>query len=209
MEFINSFAMPVSIEDAFDILTDMERIAPCMPGAQLEDVNDGVYSGRVKVKLGPMSLSYKGTARLVEQDAANHTAHIVANGNETRGGGTASADVRAVLTDAGDTTHVTVTTKIDITGRPAQFGRGVLSEVGKSIIDQFATNLEAQLVAPAAVDHRDAGPGTTPSSTADAGAGDAALDLTHLATHMLRQRAKPILAGVAVLILLVRLLRRR
>lgn len=210
MEFSNSFVMPVGIEEAFAILTDLERVAPCMPGARLEDAQDGVYTGRVKIKVGPMSLSYRGTAELVEKDAHAHTARIVAKGNETRGGGTASADVHATLAAAGDDTKVTVTTQINITGRPAQFGRGVLADVGESIIDQFAENLSVQLNPPPATETSDSQePAARHLSTTDGAPTESdALDLTAIAGLAARQKAIPILATIVLLLFLVRRFRR-
>ncbi len=138
MEFTNTFTIPVGIDEAFATLTDLEKVAPCMPGAKLETVDGNVYTGRVKVKVGPMSLTYKGKAELVDRDDDAHTARIEARGSEARGGGTANADVTAALTEVEDGTEVVVTTAIDITGKPAQFGRGVMGDVGKKIIDRFS-----------------------------------------------------------------------
>ncbi len=138
MEFTNTFTVPAGIDEAFATLTDLEKVAPCMPGAKLETVDGDAYTGRVKVKVGPMSLTYRGTAELVDVDDEAHTARIEARGSEARGGGTANADVSASMTEVEDGTEVVVTTAIDITGKPAQFGRGVMGDVGKKIIDAFA-----------------------------------------------------------------------
>lgn len=145
MEFTNTFTIPVDVDHAFEVLTDLERVAPCMPGAKLETVDGDVYTGRVKVKVGPMSLTYRGTAEVVDKDPQAHTATIAAKGNEARGGGTANADVTASLTAVDDGTEVVVTTNLDITGKPAQFGRGVMADVGVKIIDKFADCLSRRL----------------------------------------------------------------
>lgn len=145
MEFTNTFTIPVDVDQAFEVLTDLERVAPCMPGAKLETVDGDVYTGRVKVKVGPMSLTYKGTAEVVDKDPDAHTATISAKGNEARGGGTANADVTASLTAVDDGTEVVVTTNLDVTGKPAQFGRGVMGDVGVKIIDKFADCLSRRL----------------------------------------------------------------
>src|ERR1700749_2680699 len=145
IELDNSFTVPVPPEQAWDVLLDGERIAPCMPGASVTSVEGDEIAGQVKVKLGPLSLSYKGTAKFTEKDPASHTIAIVATGKETRGAGTASATVHASLKpdDAEGQTTVSIHTSLNVTGRPAQFGRSLLPEVSGKLIDQFAANLAA------------------------------------------------------------------
>jgi hypothetical protein len=147
IELDNSFTVPVPPEKAWDVLLDVERIAPCMPGASVLSISDdgNEIEGQVKVKLGPLSLSYKGTAKFTDKDQANYTIAIDATGKETRGAGTASANVQAVLkpADAAGSTVVTIHTSLNVTGRPAQFGRSLLPEVSGKLIAQFASNLEA------------------------------------------------------------------
>lgn len=145
IELDNSFTVPVPPAQAWDVLLDVERIAPCMPGATVTSVSDDEIAGQVKVKLGPLSLSYKGTAKFTEKDPSSHTIAIEASGKETRGAGTAAATVHAGLKpgDSEDQTLVSIHTSLNVTGRPAQFGRSLLPEVSGKLIDQFATNLEA------------------------------------------------------------------
>ena len=145
IELDNSFTVPVPPEQAWDVLLDVERIAPCMPGATVTSVEGDEIAGQVKVKLGPLSLSYKGTAKFIEKDPATHTIAIEATGKETRGAGTASATVHASLKpdDAEGQTTVSIHTSLNVTGRPAQFGRSLLPEVSGKLIDQFAANLRA------------------------------------------------------------------
>ena len=145
IELDNSFTVPVPPEQAWDVLLDVERIAPCMPGASVTSVDGDEIAGQVKVKLGPLSLSYKGTAKFTEKDPANHALAIEASGKETRGAGTASATVHASLkpADAEGQTTVSIHTSLNVTGRPAQFGRSLLPEVSGKLIDQFAANLAA------------------------------------------------------------------
>jgi carbon monoxide dehydrogenase subunit G len=145
IELDNSFTVPVPPEQAWDVLLDVERIAPCMPGASVTSVEGDEIAGQVKVKLGPLSLSYKGTAKFTEKDPASHTLAIEATGKETRGAGTASATVHASLkpADAEGQTTVSIHTSLNVTGRPAQFGRSLLPEVSGRLIDQFAANLRA------------------------------------------------------------------
>ena len=127
------------------MLLDVERVAPCMPGATIDAVDGEVISGKIKVKVGPIALTYSGKARFTEKDEQARVVVLEASGKETRGSGTASATVRSSLEDLGQQTRVTVHTTMNITGRPAQFGRGVMVEVGGKIIEKFATNLAAQL----------------------------------------------------------------
>ena len=145
IELDNSFTVPVPPEQAWDVLLDVETIAPCMPGASVTSVEGDEIQGQVKVKLGPLSLAYKGTAKFTEKDQASHTISIEASGKETRGAGTASATVQAVLKpgDSADETLVSIHTSLNVTGRPAQFGRSLLPEVSGKLIAQFATNLQA------------------------------------------------------------------
>jgi carbon monoxide dehydrogenase subunit G len=146
MELEHSFTIPVPPKRAWDVLLDVEQVAPCMPGATLDSVDGDVVSGKIKVKVGPISLTYAGTARFTEKDEQAQVVALEASGKETRGTGTASATVRSSLEDlGGGQTRVTVHTTMNITGRPAQFGRGVMVEVGGKIIEKFAANLAARL----------------------------------------------------------------
>jgi carbon monoxide dehydrogenase subunit G len=145
LELDHSFTVPVGIDEAWRALLDIERVAPCMPGAALDSVDGDDFTGIVKVKLGPIGLTYKGKASFVEKDESAHRAVIDARGRDARGNGTAAAKVTATLTGDGDVTSVAVHTELDITGKPAQFGRGVMVDVGNKLIGQFADNLAAQL----------------------------------------------------------------
>lgn len=151
IELDNSFTVPVPPAHAWDVLLDVERIAPCMPGASVTSVEGDEVAGQVKVKLGPLSLSYKGTAKFTDKDQDNYTIAIEASGKETRGAGTASATVQAGLkpADAEGHTLVSIHTSLNVTGRPAQFGRSLLPEVSGKLISQFAANLEALIAADA------------------------------------------------------------
>ncbi|MCZ2821629.1 SRPBCC domain-containing protein [Modestobacter sp. VKM Ac-2977] len=145
MQLENAFTVPVPIDEAWRVLLDIERIAPCMPGAALDSVTGDDFTGRVKVKLGPIALTYQGKASFVEKDEAAHRAVIDARGKDQRGNGTAAAVITATLAAEGDTTRVDVLTDLNITGRPAQFGRGVMTDVGNKLLGQFADKLSAQL----------------------------------------------------------------
>ena len=146
MQLEHSFTVPVPVDDAWKVLLDIEQIAPCMPGAILDSVDGDDFTGRVKVKLGPISLTYKGKASFVKKDEASHTAVIDAAGKDQRGNGTAAATVTATLkSEGGSSTRVEVLTDLNITGKPAQFGRGVMVDVGNKLIGQFATCVEGKL----------------------------------------------------------------
>lgn len=145
MQLENSFTVPVPVDEAWRVLLDIERIAPCMPGAVLDSVTGDDFTGRVKVKLGVITMTYQGKASFVEKDEAAHRAVIDARGKDQRGNGTAAAVVTATLAEEGDHTRVDVLTDLNITGRPAQFGRGVMTDVGNKLLGQFADKLAAQL----------------------------------------------------------------
>jgi carbon monoxide dehydrogenase subunit G len=147
VELTNSFTLPTPLDDAWALLNDLERVVPCMPGAALTGVQDDSYLGQVKVKVGPITAQFKGTARFTEQDADAHRVVIKADGKETRGQGAASAVVTATLTARGDSTDVDVVTELTISGKIAQFGRGVIADVSGKLIDQFVANVEAQILA--------------------------------------------------------------
>jgi carbon monoxide dehydrogenase subunit G len=129
MELTNDFRVGVPVEQAWAVLTDVELIAPCMPGAQLQEVEGDEYRGIVKVKVGPITAQYKGAARFAERDDAAHRAVLRAEGRDTRGQGNANATITATLTPDGDGTAVSVVTDLTVTGRVAQFGRGVMADV--------------------------------------------------------------------------------
>jgi carbon monoxide dehydrogenase subunit G len=168
MEMDHSFTVPVSPDRAWEVLLDVERIAPCMPGASVDEFDGEVVTGRIKVKVGPVSLTYRGTAKFTERDADDKHIVLEASGKETRGAGTASAAVQASLEPEpdGQATKVTMHTTMNVTGRPAQFGRGVMVEVGGKLVEQFAQNLR-QLIA-------DGGTAAPAEAGAEAGAGGTA-----------------------------------
>jgi carbon monoxide dehydrogenase subunit G len=167
MQLEHSFAVPVGVEDAWKVLLDIELIAPCMPGAAIDSVDGDDFTGSVKVKLGPIGLTYKGKASFVEKDAAIHRAVIDARGRDSRGNGTANAKITATLTEDGSSTTVHVLTDLDITGKPAQFGRGVMVDVGNKLIGQFADCLAGKLAQGGDAEVAAAEPPTVDTSVAE------------------------------------------
>ncbi|HET6914498.1 MAG TPA: SRPBCC family protein [Acidimicrobiales bacterium] len=145
MELKNDFRVGISVPEAWKVLTDVERIAPLLPGAQLQEVEGDEYRGVVKVKVGPITAQYKGAATFVERDEAAGKVVLSASGRDTRGQGNASATITATMEPDGGATKVTVVTDLTVTGKVAQFGRGVLAEVSAKLLGQFVDALEADL----------------------------------------------------------------
>jgi carbon monoxide dehydrogenase subunit G len=233
VELTNRFRVAVPVEEAWALLTDVERIAPCLPGAQLTEIEGEEYRGVVKVKVGPITAQYKGVAHFVERDEEAHRAVLRAEGRETRGQGNAAATVTAQLTPDGDGTEVAVVTDLTVTGKVAQFGRGVLADVSAKLLGQFATSLEAEIAGssaastPGATGNADnngtAGPAPAPEP-ADAGTVTAPprpvvrqisspepepVDLLDAAGGSVVRRVAPLAGALVALWLIVRLLRRR
>lgn len=226
MELEHRFSVPVPVAQAWDVLLDVERIAPCMPGATVESFDGETIEGRVKVKVGPIQVTYAGTAKFVEKDEAGRRAVIDASAKEARGSGTAAATITAVLTDAGGSTDVVVTTDLQITGKPAQFGRGVMVEVGNKILGKFAECLADELsgkpaAAAAGAETAAAAAGIAESTTA-AGAQattappplrrvpeEEAIDLLGTAGVPVLKRVLPVVGAVVIALILWRLVSRR
>ncbi|MEU6539208.1 SRPBCC family protein [Streptomyces sp. NPDC047000] len=222
MELHHEFTVPVPVDEAWHTLLDIERVAPCMPGATVEAYDGKTVTGSVKVKVGPITMTYKGTAVFEEQDGAAHRMVLVATGRETRGQGTARATVTGALTGHDGGTTVSVRTELTVTGRPAQFGRGVIAEVGDRLVGQFAACLSQRLTAPAEPaeqETQEAPPGAVVAGGAAgvvgaAGAppdeaGTEPLDLFRAAAVPVAKRAGVVLAAAAALAwVVIRLWRR-
>jgi carbon monoxide dehydrogenase subunit G len=216
MKLENRFTVPVPVDEAWKVLLDVERIAPCMPGATLTRVDGDDFEGTVKVKVGPINLTYGGKASFVSKDDATHTAVIDGSGKETRGTGTAKALITCRLVDRGASTDVEVDTDLNVTGKPAQFGRGVLADVSAKLVDQFAACLSDKIAAgtpepvfAAVAADLGAPEGVQPPRPAPAPAPPAeAIDLLGTAGAPVLKRLAPALAALAVLVLVVRRLRR-
>lgn len=211
MQLTHHFNVPVSVEIAWAALNDLERVAGCFPGASLMSFDGERFEGTCKVKLGPISMSYKGTGQFVERDEQVKRAVIEAKGKDSRGNGAASVVVTAILVPtADDGAAVEVLTDLNITGRAAQFGRPVMQEVSDRILTEFAARLEADLRdcdglradEGAAVPESAASTGPQPTQSDDLNLGATVLPI------MLRRYAWPALGGVVVLLALWKLLRR-
>ena len=196
MELVNEFRVPVPATTAWTVLTDVQRVAPCIPGAQLLSVDGDDFTGAVKVKVGPITVSYQGEATFTEKDESAQRVVIRANGKETRGSGNAAALVTAQLKDEGDVTGVVITTDLTILGKAAQFGRGVLADVAGNLIAQFARRLEADLQGGAAEQ-------TTTAATAEqvtaaaAPSADDSVDLVKVVALPIAKRYAPVVAALA------------
>ena len=145
MELKSEFRVGIPVEQAWSTLTDVEFIAPCMPGAQLTEVDGDEFKGGVKVKVGPITAQYKGSAKFVELDEANRRIVLEASGRDSRGAGNAAAEVTAEMTPDGDGTVVSIATDLKVTGKVAQFGRGVMADVTEKLIGQFVDSLSQKL----------------------------------------------------------------
>ena len=175
MELKSEFRVGIPVEQAWSTLTDVEFIAPCMPGAQLTEVDGDEFKGGVKIKVGPITAQYKGSAKFVELDEANRRIVLEATGRDSRGAGNAAAEVTAEMTPDGDGTVVSIATDLKVTGKVAQFGRGVMADVTEKLIGQFVDSLEQKLSemgesddADASVDGAGSDGAETNAETADA-----------------------------------------
>ncbi|MFI6350162.1 SRPBCC domain-containing protein [Streptomyces sp. NPDC050560] len=169
MKIDNAFVVGVPVERAWEALTDLEGLAPCLPGAQLTGIEGDVYQGKVKVKVGPVVSQFAGTAQFVESDPEARRAVVRAKGRDARGGGNASALIDMRLAPDGDGTAVTVATDLNITGKLAQFGSGMIKEISQKLLGQFVANLEEKLHAPAAeAPAQTAEPGAAPAGSGEA-----------------------------------------
>jgi carbon monoxide dehydrogenase subunit G len=214
MQLEHEFTVPVPVETAWDVFLDVERLAPCMPGAVLDEVRGDEFDGRVKVKVGPITVTYGGTASFIEKDVENRRLVIKASGKEAKGAGTAAATITAVFKESGDETHVSVSTDLAITGRPAQFGRGVMVDVSNKLLGMF-TDCLSELISPKAepVAVADTAPAASAAPTSAAKpavrAEPEAIDLLGVSGAPVLKRLAPVVAVVALLIVVLGIRRKR
>ena len=205
MDLNHQFTVAVPVEDAWRILTDVERIAPCLPGAQLQEIEGDTYRGIVKVKVGPIQAQFKGQANFIERDDAAHKVVLKGEGRDTTGKGNASAIITAEMTavDASNTA-VTVNTDLSVTGKVAQFGRGAMADISDKLLAQFVVNLNTLIAEqPAAAAPAAAQAPTEGVRTIDS-ADVAPLNLLSAAGSPILKRAIPVVVViVAVLVWLV------
>ena len=202
MQLEHHVSVPAPIDVVWGALLDPERVAPCMPGATLTGVDGDSFTGTMKVKLGPVVLLYKGTGTFTERDEQARRAVLKAAAKDSRGNGTVNATVTISLTQEGDKTSGTVATDLSITGRPAQFGRGMIADVGGKILEQFAACLSDKLAGPAAAPVAEAEPATVPESETEP------LDLVHYARGSALKRVGPLIVAAMLVLLIGALVRR-
>jgi carbon monoxide dehydrogenase subunit G len=235
----DQFRVDVPVEEAWRVLLDVERIAPCMPGAQLQEIEGDEYRGVVKVKVGPITAQYKGAARIIEADEDARRIVLKGEGRDTRGQGNASATVTVLLAPDGAGTQVSVDTDLNVTGKVAQFGRGVMADVSSKLLGQFVACLESNVLSGDAPEAEtatttatdddaatatDAEPpaaaAAAPAAPAESAASDGGVrvinspeaepvDLMDAAGGAVAKRLVPVLAGITLLAILVWLLRRK
>lgn len=206
MRLDHQFTVPAPLDVVWQAVLDPERVAPCMPGATLTKVEGDAFSGTVKVKMGPISLLYKGTGEFLEKDEASRTVVIKASGKDARGAGTAAATVTVTLAADGDATTGSVATELSITGKPAQFGRGLISEVGGKILESFVACLSEKLGTDSAPEPA-AAPAPPKLQSVPPVADSEAIDLFDYAGASVLKRLAPIAAALAALLALVALAR--
>jgi carbon monoxide dehydrogenase subunit G len=213
VELINEFEVDAPLDVVWSVLTDVERIAPCLPGAQLQEVEGDEYRGVVKVKVGPITAQYKGAASFVEKDDAGYRAVLRAEGRDTRGTGNAAADITAEMAPTATGTRVTVTTDLKVTGKVAQFGRGVMADVSKKLMGQFADNL-SELLDQVQPDSEPAVDGPASAEVSPPGQAEeqvrvidapeaAAVDLLGAAGTPVLKRLLPVAVAVVVLVVVI------
>ena len=215
VDFTNEFRVSLPLESAWELLGDVERIAPCMPGAQLTGSDGDEYRGTVKLKVGPMTMQYLGTATIEERDVEHRTMSLRARGRESRGQGSADATVIASLLPDGDGTVVKVDTQLKVTGKVAQFGKGVIEDISRKLMDQFATCLERKLAAPssegegaAAESAQPPAPAPMPRAEAESAAEPEAefeaLDVLSIVRGPLAKRVVPLVLVLVAVVILIR-----
>ncbi|VAW06801.1 Carbon monoxide oxidation accessory protein CoxG [hydrothermal vent metagenome] len=212
MKIENEFRVNAPIDVAWAFLTDIPAIAPCMPGAKLTSVEDQTYAGTIKVKVGPVTAEYSGTATFVEKDDTAHRLELSAKGRDSRGSGNADAVIVAQLTPDDDTTVVNIDTDLKISGKVAQFGRGVMVDVSNKLIGQFVECLEDKIrqsqqadAAPTGSEAGDAG-NAGPTLVSDEDREVEALDLTAVAGGAMLKRIVPAVVAVVVVVVLWRVI---
>jgi carbon monoxide dehydrogenase subunit G len=233
MKLENEFTVDVPVEDAWNVLLDLERVTPCLPGAALtEQSDDDEYKGEMKVRLGPVTQEYNGTLRIEDADESEHRAVLKADGKDARGQGTATATITSTLHEENGSTRVRVETDMQLTGRAAQFGRGVQQDVAEKLLSRFAECLENEIVGGGAKEEAEAAATSEAGPSENGAAAEGAteeeeqprrriiqqdrevepLDLGEASREAVLKRIKqaaPVAAGVVALVVVIWLVRRR
>ncbi len=212
MQLENEFTVDAPVDEAWNVMLDLERVTPCLPGAELtEQTGDGEYKGKMSVKLGPVTQEYNGKVWFEETDESEHRAVLKADGQDARGQGTASATITSTLHEenGGESTRVHVETDMQITGRAAQFGQGIQQDVAEKIMDQFADCLENEILGTGEESEQSDEETSADGASEDAQQGQEALNLGGASREAVLKRAIPVAAGAIALIVAVLLLRGR
>lgn len=222
MKIENEFTVNAPIQQAWGAMLDLEQVAPCLPGAAIEEATDGEYQGTMAVKLGPISTRYRGTVKIEEANEENHRAVLSASGKETRGQGSASATIISTMSEENGATRVHVETDVQVTGRVAQFGRGIMQDVAEELMGRFSTCVEQEIVGRGEASEQRAGvadeEGEPPEERGAFGRvrtglretapdGVEPLNLGDVSRKAVVRRAAPVLAGLAGLSVVALLLR--
>ncbi|MEM9468297.1 MAG: SRPBCC family protein [Actinomycetota bacterium] len=210
MRIENDMHVAASIDEAWALLTDIPAIAPCLPGAELTGQEGDTYEGTMKVKVGPVTAEYSGTATVMEMDEASRTVKLTASGRDKRGAGNASADIFAEMKEEDGGTTVSIATDLKVSGKVAQFGRGVMGDISKKLLGQFAECIEGKLQSAEAVAddvaaasaEMDESAGAASSASSGGGGDDDVLDLMEVAGGALAKRLVPVVAAVVAAIIL-------
>ncbi len=217
MRIENDMHVAASIDEAWALLTDIPAIAPCLPGAELTGHEGDTYEGTMKVKVGPVVAEYAGSATIVEMNEADRTVKLTASGRDKRGAGNASADIEAKMVEVDGGTTVSIGTDLKVSGKVAQFGRGVMADVSKKLLGQFAECIEGKLQSAEEVaeavgaasaemngSSTDAGPAAATATASSAGGGgdDDVLDLMDVAGGALAKRLVPVVGAVVAAIII-------
>jgi carbon monoxide dehydrogenase subunit G len=211
MELKHRFKVPATVDDTWSVFTDIRTVAGCFPGAVVESVTDDEFDGSVKIKMGPIAMQYKGTGRVVKRDEAARCVAIHARGKDRRGQGSADATITTVLAEDGAGTVVDVTTELAITGKPAQFGRGMIEDVSDKFLGQFVDALSERLATRSSGSPPDSGGGPSGPAAADPPPRAGEIDFFSALLPVIGRRYAPAfaVAVIAVLLLTLRAGRRR
>jgi carbon monoxide dehydrogenase subunit G len=225
MKLENEFTVDASVDEAWNVMLDLERVTPCLPGAALTEQEGDEYKGKMTVRLGPVKQEYNGTVKIEDTDEESHRAVLKADGKDARGQGTASATITSTMNEENGSTKVKVETDMQLTGRAAQFGRGVQQDVARKLIDEFASCLEKEILGQNTQEEPESAASSNGSAGSSSGESENGeqpqrriiqndeevepLDIGAASYGAILKRALPVVAGVVALIVVFQLLRNR